>query len=210
MAKTEVQIAAVLAECIEKIETGQLTLEACLERYPDQAAELETLLRTVEDIQAVPLVQPAAPFRREARRLLVAQLRSRSIEDSAFLSTLRRKWRGIHLFPSPRRLSMSWLVTLVFVASLLLGGGAAYASDAAVPGELLYSLDRTIEDLRISLSADTEALVAQHLANAEERLVEARQLASRDEGAGVDQARLWTAMANLSLPLPRKWARPTV
>ena len=39
----------ILDECLESLLTGQETVEQCLQRYPEYAAELEPLLRTATD-----------------------------------------------------------------------------------------------------------------------------------------------------------------
>ena len=40
------QFNTILDECLERLLTGQETVEQCLQRYPEYATELEPLLRT--------------------------------------------------------------------------------------------------------------------------------------------------------------------
>jgi hypothetical protein len=188
MTDTDSKFVDVLADCIEKIETDQLTIEACLERYPEHAVELGGLLRTMGELQSAPVVQPPSSFRQQARRRLIAQLQPLPIENVTYLEAFRQKWQNINLFPLPRRFSMAWIVSVVFIASLLLGGGTAFASDAAVPGQLLYPLDRSIEELRVSLNKDPATLVELQLAFAEERLSEAQIVVSGEEVANFHEA----------------------
>ncbi len=81
---------------------------------------------------------------------------------------------------------MSWLKGFAIIVSLLLGSGAAIAADAAVPGQFLYSLDRSLEDIRVALTKDPEAKVALQLKYAAERLTEAQQLSSREHDGDLD------------------------
>jgi hypothetical protein len=81
---------------------------------------------------------------------------------------------------------MSWLKGFALIVSLLLGSGAAIAADAAVPGEFLSSLDRSLEDFRASLTKDPEAKAASQLKYAAERLSEAQGLSSQEHGGDLD------------------------
>ena len=55
-----------LDECIDRIRRGE-SLEACLMRYPEQAKQLEPLLRAVIQTKAVYSFTPAVDAKREAR-----------------------------------------------------------------------------------------------------------------------------------------------
>ena len=59
MDKKVVDIADALGQCLEEIEAGRLTVEECLERYPDYAADLQELLKTQQKLQHTPVIQPA-------------------------------------------------------------------------------------------------------------------------------------------------------
>ena len=83
---------------------------------------------------------------------------------------------------------MAWMLALLLVGSVLIGGGTAYASDAAVPGQPLYGLDRSLEEIQSELTSDPEAFVALQLAFADERLSEAQELASIAESEGFQEA----------------------
>ena len=57
----------ILDECIDRINRGQ-DVEACLAAYPDYAEQLEPLLRTMFQTQAVYSFVPSASAKREARQ----------------------------------------------------------------------------------------------------------------------------------------------
>ncbi len=83
---------------------------------------------------------------------------------------------------------MAWMLVIVTVVSLIVGGGAVYAADAAGPGDFLYGLDRAIEEVRLGLARDPEAEFALQLRFAEERLEEAGQLHAAGDAPNTKEA----------------------
>jgi len=82
---------------------------------------------------------------------------------------------------------MAWILALVMAASVILGGGTVLAADAAAPGDLLYPVDRSLEDWRANLTHNPEALLKLQLAFAKERLAEAQKLADHQESLVFNQ-----------------------
>lgn len=73
------------------------------------------------------------------------------------------------------------LATALFAALLLALGsltGLAHAADAARPGDRLYPLDRAVESLQLALAPNSDRTARLLLAQADERLLEAEQLAA--------------------------------
>lgn len=71
-------------------------------------------------------------------------------------------------------------VPLLAVLVVLGGGGTAYASEGALPGDPLYSIKvGVVEPLRTTLAIGAEARAEAHLALAERRLEEAEALAAQ-------------------------------
>jgi hypothetical protein len=83
---------------------------------------------------------------------------------------------------------MAWKLTFAIIATIVLGGGVVFAADGAVPGEPLYGLDRATEAIQTRLTGDPEALLSLHLRLAEERLLEAQELAGTQGDAHVQKA----------------------
>ncbi|MGB3717607.1 MAG: DUF5667 domain-containing protein [Candidatus Promineifilaceae bacterium] len=173
----------ILASCIEGIEEDRLTVEACLERYPEIVLELREMIAMVQAIRGTLTAKPPATFSRHARSRLMTKLQPLSIENNTFFDALRHRWQRTFVMPKPRKFSLVWMLVLVAIAFVLLGGGTAYASDAAVPGQPLYALDRSLEEVQARLTKAPEASVTLHLTFAEERLSEAQELAS-GKGSG--------------------------
>jgi hypothetical protein len=161
----------VLAECIESIESDEATLEACLARYPEHRSELQQLLPLVAALHDIPAVAPPADFREGARQRLLAQLSP--MHGNVTKESLPRYRQHVRPFALRRRFTMAWIAVIVVVATLLAGGGMACAADGAAPGDVLYGLDRSIEQVRIELTKDPQAVFELQLALATERLKEA-------------------------------------
>jgi hypothetical protein len=83
---------------------------------------------------------------------------------------------------------MSWIAAIAVIISLLAGGGIAYAADGAAPGEALYSLDRSIEEARLDLTSDPQAVFELQLALATERLEEAKKLLGKSKTEQFNEA----------------------
>lgn len=83
---------------------------------------------------------------------------------------------------------MAWALVIAAVVSLAAGGGVAYAADAAVPGDTLYGVDLAMEEVRLSLTSDSEAIFDYQLDRAEERLGEAKKLAASGDTENLSEA----------------------
>lgn len=188
MTETQLEINDVLDHCIEDVKEGRFTVEECLHRYPEFAHELREPLMVAETLHGIPIQEPSVAFRKQARPRLMAQLSPMPDGKVSLLETLRQKWTRFFIVPQTRRYSMGWMLALFLVASVLVGGGTAYASDNAVPGQPLYVLDRSLEDIQSNLTNDPDAFVALQLAFADERLSEAQELTSEGEGEGFQEA----------------------
>ena len=64
----------VLAECIEAVEDGRLTIAECITRYPQYSESLQALLPLAATLSQAPEVAPPDAFRQEARQNLLSQL----------------------------------------------------------------------------------------------------------------------------------------
>jgi hypothetical protein len=159
----------VLEECLELLAQGE-TLQDCLARYPEQAAELEPLLAAALRLQnAGEQVSPSLLFKSRTR----AQLR-------AHMDAHPRKLRQGFWFP---RFSLAMRVVSGLAALLLACTitGTALAQ-SALPGETLYSWKLTSERAWRTLSPDP---VGVDLARAERRIDEALAVSSNVDAQGI-------------------------
>lgn len=70
------ELTQIIAECTEAVQSGRLTIDECLETYPEYRAELTDLLIMVTQVRTLPRAYPRSEFRQQARGRLLAQLES--------------------------------------------------------------------------------------------------------------------------------------
>nr|HID14241.1 hypothetical protein [Anaerolineae bacterium] len=88
----------ILDECLTLLQSGQATLDECLARYPDQAADLRPLLEMAIQVRHVPPLAPSpVAFDAGKRRMLQA---------------LAEKKRRQLVSPSPFSRYAGWIETL--------------------------------------------------------------------------------------------------
>ena len=161
-------------ECLQAVESGQWSIEECMQRYPAQRQELEALLRMAVQVRSAGMIEPRAAFRRSARARLTARLADVPVvtDRNPFrlvkqISTQPLQWS--------RRTVMNWIAIVVLLASLFGGGAAVQASSQALPDSPLYPLKTGIESLRLVVSSEpTQTQLALEFAN--RRLEEAGKL----------------------------------
>jgi hypothetical protein len=162
---------AILDRCLADIAAGREMIDSCLRRYPAQAGQLSALLGTADRARALPLPAPLAANKRRAleSRLLRRAEQLRSVPASRPTVLRLPVWR--------RRVA---LALATFVISFLLLSAAVSASASSVPGDFLYPVKRTTEQVRLALVPD-EQQVDLHLEFARQRLQELRVLTARGE-----------------------------
>ena len=117
----------------------------------------------------------------------LAGAREQRLAAKAAAPALRKPRLGLlggFLRPAPsRRWAMAGVALALVIALIVSSGGVIYAADAAVPGDPLYGIDQAVESARLSLTRRPESVMNLLLALAEERLLEAEELAAmQDEG----------------------------
>ena len=167
-------------ECYERMRTGE-SLKSCLKRYPEHAAELESLLRTAFDIgRRASYVQPRPEFKHWSRvRFEGAQLHARQ----------RRQAEK----PSPFSWRRSWAVALTAILVVLLTGGSTVAAASnALPDQPLYPVKLATEQVRLAFAVSDASKVELHTRLAETKAmeVEAMVLKGKTEHAVIAAERL--------------------
>jgi hypothetical protein len=165
------QFNAILDECLERLLTGQETVEQCLQRYPEQAAELKPLLLTVTLMKKAVDIEPSADFRARARY----QLQSMMSDSRA----PRRVTRAV-----PRWAVAVCTVMLVFV----LGGGTVLASAGSMPGSPLYAVKLATENLSIKLAGSEEKKAELYITMANQRVTEMTWMVNNNKTQGLEAA----------------------
>src|SRR5258708_2862049 len=133
-----------LSRCLRAIESGQISLEECIAKFP-QFPELGALLHTAMLVGDLPRPPMPTPFTMRTQRRLQLHLRER-----VRAAPRRRATSG--------RSVLSRLALMMGVLALILfAGGAALvrAADSAVPGDTLYPIKRTAEQVNLTFADST-------------------------------------------------------
>lgn len=177
-----------LAECLEALEESRLSIEQCRERYPEHWGQLRRLLPLTFTLRKAPHVAPSFTFRRDARRRLMAQLHAR-------LSSPKGVWKFPYLSDLLNMLSQQGLKpTLQMLAILLVviflgaGIGTAYASSNTLPGDALYPIKTTVENLQLLLTFDDAHEARLQIEFAQRRIGEMKTLAEMGRSEDIQDA----------------------
>jgi hypothetical protein len=134
--KTDKEFDNILDECLERLLVEGETIEQCLKRYPEQAAELEPLLQTALEAREASTIQPRAEFKARARYQFRSALGEASPKSRPFLGWLPR-WATV--------------VAIVLVV-LLAGGGTMVVASNSMPDSPLYAVKLATEEARLMLT----------------------------------------------------------
>ncbi len=161
----------ILDRCVADLVAGRATIQSCLRRYPVYADQLGALLKVVERTQTISLPAPLADDKRRVleTRLLrrAGQLRPAPVPQPSLAR--RPVWR--------RGFTLA-LASLIVV--FLLFGSVVGASAASVPGDVLYTVKRATEQVRLTLASEPQK-VDLYLEFAQRRFQELRILTGRGE-----------------------------
>ncbi|MCK4331118.1 MAG: hypothetical protein KAW81_01050 [Dehalococcoidia bacterium] len=158
----------IIANCIDEIQAGKVTLEDCLARYPSLSDELRPLLKIAMGIQPE-AATPSPEFKQRARIRLLQAMQAPAAD---------RGRAGLDIFgwlkpPAPgRRLSYALIVATVIWALVVAGGTTVHASQDSLPDDALYPVKTAVENLRLAVARTPEARASLHLELAERRVQE--------------------------------------
>lgn len=151
----------ILDICLDRIMVKGDTIEQCLESYPEQATELEPLLRSaLSTVKASSHIEPNPEFQRLAKHRLISAL-----EDKG----KKRAERRMPLWAWQRR----WAVALAAILVLILiGVGTVSASASSLPGDTLYPVKTATEKVQGFFTLGSEAKANFYMKLAQRRLDE--------------------------------------
>lgn len=175
----------ILVQCIENIKAGRASIEDCLDRYPSMRGQLEPLLRIALEIREPPDVKPSPSFKINARVRLMDQIHGRQ-------TAAKWPWSRYNSQPKPisyrMRFGMASVTLAIVVTFSALGAGTAYASQASLPGDTLYSVKLATEQAGMMLVRDDVARAERALSFAEKRVREMVALAEKGRPQDLDLA----------------------
>jgi hypothetical protein len=171
----------VLEICLQDIEKGA-EIETVLFRYPDLADELRPILEASMNAKSMASAAPSADVMRRNRAKILqhaAQMREGKAKPS------RRIW-----FASLRRIA----VTLAVVVTLFVSGTSLVgAASTTLPGDNLYPVKRTWEDVLLLFTFNLQEREALAIEHENERLYELMELFAEGRSAEVDFAGIVTS-----------------
>ncbi len=126
----------ILNECLERLLIKGETIEQCLQSYPEQAAELEPLLKTALVTRRVSAIQPRADFKARARYQFRSALKEAATKKRPFFSWFPR-WAT---------------VATIALVLLLVGSGTVAAAGSSMPDSPLYPVKLATEEVRLALT----------------------------------------------------------
>lgn len=170
----------ILDDCLARVRAGE-SLETCLADYPDLASQLRPLLVTAAGLQSLgaPVARSEA-FATGRQRMLDAvevmwpanyHPTPETVSGGNWLTWLRRRLAPPVTRAPVRRLAVA-LLLVVFISGIL----ATAASAGALPGDVLYPVKRTWEEVRLFLTVDDETRLELEAEQAQERLREINRL----------------------------------
>jgi hypothetical protein len=158
-------------ECMERLLVKGESLQQCLARYPEQAAELKPLLETALAAREASTIQPRPDFKARARY----QFRSALKEMAAGKSRTSWGW-----FPR-------WATVMAIVLVLVLGGGGTVAAaDSSMPDSPLYSVKLVTERVRLTLTPSQMGRARIYAQLADRRVTEIAYMAGKGDARQVD------------------------
>ena len=186
MAETQEEFDRILAACLDRLQSGEATLETILVEHPALADELRPMLEAAAWLQVKKAaLAPRPEFIAAARQNMVARLRLEQPAATGLasqpartsLAGRLRQWLATADRLANRRLALQFAMLFVVLFGLLSGGmSAAFASQGALPGEVLYPLKISLEQVELFFSLDESNDVRLHLQFAQLRSHEMQDL----------------------------------
>lgn len=164
----------ILETCLQDIENGA-DIDTVLFRYPEHADELRPILEASVNAKSITVPVPSADVMRRNRAKVLqhaAQLREAKAQPS------RRLWT----VPLRRALVSLAVVATLFVSST----GLVSAASTTIPGDNLYPVKRTWEDVLVLFTFDHQAREALEVEHESERLDELKELFTEGRSVQVD------------------------
>ena len=165
----------ILGNCLEALERGE-GLADVLARYPQVSDDLKPLLEAaVWFNNQKAAVEPRPGFVSASRARLVEQIAAEPVVTGNWLE---RMWAQLTTtLGGGWRVALQVTLAVVMLACLVVGGsGVALASQEALPGEALYPVKTTLENVELLVTLDPAAKIHLHNQFSQARLLEIEEL----------------------------------
>jgi len=158
----------ILDECLERLTQGE-SIEECLAHYPEQAAELEPLLRIAIAAKEASSLEPRPELKAAARHRFQAAISDIERKRERRGVALRWRWRW------------ALAITAVLLLILVAGGTTVAASSDSLPGETLYPVKTTVEKVRLWFTTTDTGKAKLHAQFANRRAQEIIRIIEKDK-----------------------------
>lgn len=166
------ELSSILDECLERLLLGGETMEDCLTRYPERAAELRPLLETALAAKQALNIEPRPQFRTRARSQFHTALQEAEARRGRPLFAWRPRWAAV-------------MASLV-LALLITAGGVVAAANNSMPDEFLYPIKLTTEQVLLKLSPSALIKAKLFVKLADRRVAEIIYLAQKGDARQVE------------------------
>ncbi len=153
----------ILEICLQELENGA-DIDTVISRYPDLAGELRPILTASIKARNMAALDPSPEVLRRGRAKLLQ--RASEMREAKFAPRKR-------VIPLFQRIAISFTLATLFLAS---GTGLVSASSSALPGENLYTVKITWENLRLFFAFDHATRELLEYTFEDERLHEINEL----------------------------------
>ena len=140
--------ARIINECIENIQAGIIARGKCLLEHPDLAEEIQSALSAIDIISGITF---SAETEIDPRLQKVNLLQKLPDREGFVTKRIDHRYRLHNL---KRRFMMTWVVIVTTILSLISGAGAVYASNEALPGDILYPVKMWTENVQLAIASD--------------------------------------------------------
>lgn len=163
-----------LQVCLDLIRGGRETIDSVVARYPEYAEELREQLEIVSWLSASgPALDPRPGFVAASRRRLVSRIQMES-QPSAAPPPMSLSERLGQFFAVQKVAPVAFVFVLML--ALFVSGTVVSASQKSLPGDNLYSVKLTLEQIALATSLDEENDAELQIQFVENRLIEVRAL----------------------------------
>ncbi len=164
----------ILDDCLERILAKGETVESCLLKYPEQAAELKPLLETSLAAKEATSIKPRPEFMERARYQFASAIREVELKKEHRFFGWQVRWATV--------------TVAVVVIVLLMGGSTVAAANNSMPDEPLYAVKLATETVRLRLTPSALGKAELYVQLVDKRVAEITAMTHKDKPEKVEVA----------------------
>lgn len=167
------QFDEIFQSCLDLVRGGHETIESVIARYPEYADELRTQLEVATWLSTSSAsLDPRPGFISASRNRLVSRIKQE--QQPQIVVPLTWSERLQQLFTAQKIVPAGFVIVLLL--ALFVSGSIVSASQKSLPGDDLYSVKRTLEQIALATSLDEKNDAELQIQFVEKRLTEMQAL----------------------------------